>query len=132
VTLFSVISDFFHFILFFFINNVQWWYKIYMSFFELWFFALFQQAFIKHIVYHPFFWKFQLRYSLANILWDSKKSVSFLVQLWGFVWMDIFCFQSHVVSSLQSLWIPSFLVKLSLHSFFCYLHQFFCFLLAFL
>ena len=50
MTSFSIVPDF---ILFFFINNVWQQYRIYILFFELWFFALYQQVFVKYIVYHP-------------------------------------------------------------------------------
>ena len=59
--LFSILSYFFDFIFFFFIDNCQWRYWIHVLSFELWCFAFYQQVFIKHIVYHPSFWKLQLK-----------------------------------------------------------------------
>ena len=64
-------------------------------------------------MYHLFFQKFQLKCFLTNVLWDCKRSISFLVQLlWGSVWTNVFSFQLHIVSYFQSLWILSLLVKL--------------------
>ena len=122
-TPFSVLPDFFYFVFFFLINNSWWWCWFLMLSFELWFDALCQEVFIEHVVNCPFFWKFQLKYFWTNILWDSKGSVSFLVQLlWGSVQLDIFILQPHVVSNFQSLRILSFLVELLFHILLCFFY----------
>ena len=80
LSFFLMLPDFFHFILFFFINNVWRWYWFHMLTFVIWFFASCQHVFIEHVMYYPFFWKFELKHPLTNHLQDFKRSISFLVQ----------------------------------------------------
>ena len=115
-TLFFVLPDFFYFIFFFLINNSWWWWWFLMLSFELWFNASCQKVFVEHVVNCPSFQKFQLKHSWTNVLWDSKRSISFLVQLlWRSVQLDILVLQLHIVSNFQSLRISFFLVELLLH-----------------
>ena len=63
---------------------------------------------------------------MTNVLWDSKRSISFLVKLlWGSIQLDILSFQLHIISNFQSLQIISLFVKLFLYSFFCHFYWFF-------
>jgi len=84
--------------------------------FELWLHTLCQQVLIEDIMNYSSFWKLQFKYFQSNVLQDSEWSIFVIVQLlWGSVWMDIFIFQPHIVTNLQSLRIPPFLVKLLLY-----------------
>ena len=113
---FSVLPDFFHLIFLFFINNRWWRCQFLMLSFELWLYILCQQVFVEDVMNHPSFWKLQFKYFWSNVIWDFEWSISFIIQLLrGSVQMDIFILQPHVVTNLQSLRIPPFLVKLLLY-----------------
>ena len=130
---FPMLPDFFHFIFFFFINNCwrRCWFL--MLSFELWLHTSCQQVLIEDIMNHPSFWKLQFKCSWSNVLRDSEWSVSFIVQLlWGSVQMDIFVFQPHIVTNLQSLRISPFLVKLLLYILLSFFYCIRCLFPAFL
>ena len=124
---FPVLPNFFHLIFFFFIDNHWQRCWVLVLSFELWLHTSCQKVLIKDIMNYLSFRKFQLKYSQTNVFCNSKRSVSFIVQLlWGLVWLDILVLQPHIVVNLQSLRIPSFLVKLLFHVLLCFFHCICC------
>ena len=127
---FPMLPAFFYFIFLFFINNRQQRCWILVLFFEFQLYILCQKILIENIMNCSSFWKFQLKCFWTNVFWDFKRFVSFIVQLlWGSIQLDIFVFQPHIVTNLQSLRISSFLIKLLLYVLLCSFYYFCCILL---
>ena len=117
-TPFPMLSNFF-----FFIDNHWQWYWFLVLILELWFHTSCQKVFIEHVVNSLSFWKFQLKHSWANILWDPKRSIFLLVQLlWELIQLNILVLQPHIVSNLQFLRISLFLVILPFHVLLCFFY----------
>ena len=71
-TSFSMLPNFFNLIFLFLVNNCWRWCWFLMLTLEFWFHTSCQEVFVKHIVNHPSFQKFQLKCFWANIIQDPK------------------------------------------------------------